>query len=128
MKVLLDTHALLWWLTADRQISPCVRAVLSDPQTEAYISAVSGFEIASKARLRKLSFGSVSLTGLPTRLTWLGYHALPLSLAHADAAGCYPAAHRDPFDRMLAAQAEIERMPLITIDPAFAAFPIETIW
>ena len=122
------THALLWWLMADRQISPRVRAVLSDPQTEAYISAISGFEISNKVRLGQLSFGSVSLNSLPTRLTSLGYHALPLSLAHADAAGCYPAAHRDPFDRMLAAQSQLERMPLITIDPAFAAFQIETIW
>ena len=113
---------------ADRQISPRVRAVLSDPQTEAYISAISGFEISNKVRLGQLSFGSVSLNSLPTRLTSLGYHALPLSLAHADAAGCYPAAHRDPFDRMLAAQSQLERMPLITIDPAFAAFQIETIW
>jgi len=113
---------------ADSRISLRVRTVFEDPLTEAYVSSVSGFEIANKVRLGKLDLGPHAPTDLPALLTGLGYHSLPLSLIHAHSAGRYLAMHRDPFDRMLAAQSQLERMPLVTADPAFAVFPVETLW
>ncbi len=128
MNVLLDTHALVWWLQADSRISATVRNVLRDPSTMAFISAVSAWEIATKVRIGKLQVSLVIVTDFPAEIARIGYHQLPVSLAHGHRAGGLPGLHTDPFDRMLAAQSLIENLPLITIDPAFRQFGVSTIW
>ncbi len=128
VKVLLDTHALVWWLEADRRVSPTVRNVLGDPMTVAFISAVSGWEIATKVRIGKLQMSLAIVTDFPAEMARIGYHPLPVSLAHGHRAGGLSGPHMDPFDRMLAAQSLMENLPLITVDPAFQQFGVSTIW
>lgn len=127
MKLLLDTHALLWWWLDDPQLSVAAREAIASPANTVLVSSASSWEIATKQRGGKL--------GLPQateRFSELvaadGFVVLPISVAHALRAGSHPAAHRDPFDRMLAAQAEIEAACLVTNDPAMAAFSCVTLW
>jgi len=128
MRVLLDTHAFLWWVTDDRRLSATARRVIADMDHRIYLSAASAWEIATKQRIGKLD-------GVPDaarRYTELaaadGFEHLPITHLHALRAGGFTVAHRDPVDRMLAAQSELERMPLLTRDPAFELFGIETRW
>ena len=128
MRLLLDTHALLWWLTDDAQLSVNARQWMGDEGNQVLVSAVSAWEIASKQRLGKLQ-------GIAPVAQWYsdlvaadGFLHLPVIHAHALRAGAYAVAHRDPFDRMLAAQAELESLPLLTCDPALAAFACKTVW
>ncbi|MGO8951967.1 MAG: type II toxin-antitoxin system VapC family toxin [Rhodomicrobium sp.] len=116
MKVLLDTHALLWWV------------LLSDTGTAIFVSAVSGHEIATKYRLGKLPVPARLAEHLEQMAAENGWQELPLSIAHAQLAGRLPGSHKDPFDRMLAAQALVEEVPLVTNDPAFAGFGVRAIW
>jgi PIN domain nuclease of toxin-antitoxin system len=128
MRLLLDTHALLWWMTGDNQLSSAARAALSDNQNEVWVSAASAWEIATKQRLDKLP-------GLPPVQQWFhelvaadGFQLLDMSAAHALRAGSYTEAHRDPFDRMLAAQAELERLQLVSCDAALSSFACKLFW
>lgn len=128
MRLLLDTHALLWWLTDDARLSAAARAALLDKGNEIHVSAASAWEIATKQRLGKLD-------GIAPVAEWFGQLAaadgfahLPISFLHALRAGAYPLEHRDPFDRMLAAQSELEAMVLVTRDPEFGAFACHTFW
>lgn len=121
-KYLLDTHVILWWLADDPKLSEAARGAISDPGNTILASAVSGYEIAWKARLGKLEVPfhtSADFTRAWQQEQWL---ELPLSLKHASHAGGFPSTHRDPFDRQLAAQATCESAILITIDPAFSSF------
>lgn len=128
MRYLLDTHTLLWWWTNDPQLSLRARELIAEEAHAIMVSATSAWEIATKFRLGKLA----SATGAVTRFNELvvadGFVHLPVSYLHALKAGGFVANHRDPFDRMLAAQSEIERLPLLTCDPAFAEFKTRTIW
>lgn len=128
MKVLLDTHALLWWLTDDSGLSATARQVIADESNEVFVSAASAWEIATKCRLGKLA----GLPDLPLRLPELiaadGFAHLPMTYLHCLRAGGYAAAHRDPFDRMLAAQSDLESIALVTRDPAFKEFGTRTLW
>lgn len=128
MRLLLDTHALLWWLTDDAQLSATARQWLGDESNQVLVSAVSAWEIATKQRIGKLR-------GIAPVAHWYsdlvaadGFLHLPVSHAHALRAGAYAVAHRDPFDRLLAAQAELESLPLLTCDVALAAFACKTVW
>ena len=128
MRLLLDTHALLWWLTDDAQLSATARQWLGDEGNQVLVSAVSAWEIATKQRIGKLQ-------GIAPVADWYsdlvaadGFLHLPVTHAHTLRAGAYAVAHRDPFDRMLAAQAELESLPLLTCDAALAAFACKTVW
>lgn len=128
MRLLLDTHAFLWWVTDDERLGPAARAAIADPGNDVFVSAASAWEIATKQRLGKLE-------GLPSvghRYGELvaadGFQHLAVDHRHALCAGGYAVEHRDPFDRMLAAQSELEQMPLVTRDPAFALFGTRTFW
>ncbi|MBA4172862.1 MAG: PIN domain nuclease [Hyphomicrobium sp.] len=128
MKVLLDTHALLWWVLGNPRLSIGAATVLGAPATTIVISAVSGHEIASKFRLGKLPVPARLAEGLDQMVTDNGWQPLALSIAHAQLAGRLPGHHKDPFDRMLAAQALIEDVPIATNDAALADFGVKVIW
>ena len=128
MRVLLDTHALLWWVLGNPKLSPAAAAVLGDAQTTILVSSVSGHEISTKYRLGKLAVPSRLAENLDQMIAENGWQAMPLSMAQAQLAGRMPGTHKDPFDRMLAAQSIVEDAPLITNDPAFPAFGVKVIW
>lgn len=128
MRVLLDTHALLWWLFDDPRLSETVRGLLMDPATEVFASAASGWEIATKHRLGKLASAGALVQDMCGWLEKAGFDELPITLAHAGRAGSWPQPHRDPFDRMLAAQSVIESLPLVSRDQALRAFGVTLIW
>ncbi len=128
MKVLLDTHTLLWWVLGNPRLSPVAATVLGNADTTIVVSAVSGHEISTKHRLGKLPVPVRLAEQLDQIVVENGWQPLALSLAHAQLAGRLPGAHKDPFDRMLAAQALVDDVPLVTNDPAFAGFGVKLIW
>ena len=128
MKLLLDTHALLWWLFDDPQLSSAARESISNPQNAVFVSAASGWEIATKHRLGKLPEAGDVPEKLPRYLRKARFSELSVRMEHALAAGALPGPHRDPFDRMLIAQSRIESMPVVTIDPVFRDYGVNVIW
>ena len=128
LKVLLDSNALLWWVLGSARLSPVAATILSRPETITLISAVSGHEIATKYRLGKLAVPAKLAEQLDQIIVDKGWQPLPLSVAHAQLAGRLPGAHKDPFDRMLAAQSLMEDVPIVTNDAEFAGFGAKTIW
>jgi PIN domain nuclease of toxin-antitoxin system len=127
-QLLLDTHALLWWLAEPDRLSPMAHAAISDPANVVHVSAASGWEIATNVRLGKLpGVGDLHRT-LPQHVKRQGFDLLPITLQEGLHAGSYPMAHRDPFDRLLAAQAELSLLTLVTLDPALQAFPCRILW
>ena len=128
MRLLLDTHALLWWQTGDDRLSARARAAIADEANEILVSAASAWEIATKARLGKLASVPQAAARFAELVRADGFLALPITQAHALRADGYAPPHRDPFDRMLAAQSELESVPLVTNDPAFEAFGTRTFW
>jgi PIN domain nuclease of toxin-antitoxin system len=120
---LLDSHALLWFLAGDgKRIGPRLRERLEDDATT--VSAASFWEIAIKVSLGKLR----APQELPGRVEELGFQLLPVRPEHAWRARDLPLHHRDPFDRLLIAQAQVERLPIVTADPEFAPYEVEIIW
>ncbi|MEL6519409.1 MAG: type II toxin-antitoxin system VapC family toxin [Pseudomonadota bacterium] len=127
--LLLDTHALLWFAAGDRARMPAdVAALIADPEHDVYVSAASIWEIATKVRLGKLT-GAEDIAARPHYyISELGLAGLSITIDHAGRAGLYDVAHRDPFDRMLAAQSEIEGLALVSVDTALDAFGIQRVW
>jgi PIN domain nuclease of toxin-antitoxin system len=128
MGALLDTHALIWWVEGDARMSPKLRRRLGQPGEDVYVSAATAWEIATKARIGKLKTPKALLRDFVEAIELLGFLPLPITLRHGADAGRLPSAHRDPFDRMLAAQALAEDLALVSADPAFAALGVETLW
>jgi PIN domain nuclease of toxin-antitoxin system len=129
MKLLLDTHALLWALVEPHRLSARAAQLVRDPANVVLVSAASAWEIATKYRLGKLPGAGPILGAYASHLETVRAEELPIRSAHALRAGAFTVAHRDPFDRVLAAQSHLEGVPLVTNDPAFTAFAdVETWW
>lgn len=128
VSLLLDTHALLWALTSPDRLSSDVRRLLEDRATMLLVSAASAWEIATKHRLGKLSDAAEVVTHYPDHLRALGAEDVPITSHHALLAGGFEADHRDPFDRMIAAQGVSLGVPVATNDPALRMFPCRTLW
>jgi PIN domain nuclease of toxin-antitoxin system len=126
--LLLDTHALLWWLAAPDQLSRRAHEAIADDTNQVFVSAASGWEIATKVRLGKLPAASELVDDLPQLLAAQGFEPLPITLRHGLHAGGYALPHRDPFDRLLAAQAELGHHSLVSLDPALQSFPCRLLW
>ena len=128
MRLLLDTHALLWWLDGDRRMPAAVRRAIGLNANEVFVSSASVWEITTKARLGKLP-GAVDVAlDVPACVRDQGFSPLPISLQHAQLAGTLAGAHRDPFDRMLAAQSLVEAMPIVSADAAFDSLGAARHW
>lgn len=128
MKLLLDTHALLWWWTDDARLSEGARALLADPQHLVLVSAASAWEIATKHRIGKLPGAEAVIAHFEEWAVADGFNLLAIQAAHCLRAGSFEVEHRDPFDRMLAAQSEIEDAALVSRDAAFGDFGTRMVW
>jgi PIN domain nuclease of toxin-antitoxin system len=125
---LLDSHVLLWWWFDPDRLSQAVLTPLADPATTVLVSAATVCELSLKHHQGKLPELEQVIGDLPGLLQADGFQPLPIVLAHGLRAGAYSQLHRDPFDRMLAAQAELERLVLLTADPQLSTFPCRTLW
>jgi len=114
MSYLIDTHVLLWWVFNDPKLCIVSRDILTNPAHKIYVSSASAWEIATKYRIGKMPEAKQLLNDYETLLKQMGFNELVVTTAHALRAGQLPIDHRDPFDRMLMAQAELESIPIIT--------------
>ena len=128
MRVLLDTHALLWWLAGDKHLSRKARALIADEDNAVYVSAASAWEVSTKYRLGKLPDADVLATDFIRHVARQGFIGLDITLDHAQRAGALPGPERDPFDRMLIAQAQAENLTLVSIERAFDGYGIARAW
>jgi len=126
--LLLDTHALLWWLLDDPQLSVAARATISEARRRVCVSTASAWEIAIKFQLGKLPQARDIVDNLDSYLRKERFEVLGIGLQHALDAGKLPGPHRDPFDRMLMAQAKCESMLLVTNDSVFREYGVAVLW
>jgi PIN domain nuclease of toxin-antitoxin system len=123
MDILLDTHMLLWWLVDDPRLSKKARALMADPANMPTVSAATAWEIAIKQALGKMTMDG----NLEQEAREQGFAMLPITFPHAAETLTLPTIHRDPFDRMLVAQARVESLPLLTVDPYILQYPANVI-
>ncbi len=127
MSYLIDTHILLWWLFDDPQLKDKDRAIIQNPENQILVSSATAWEIATKYRIGKLPEAAPIVADYHQILKQVKFLELPISAKHALHAGNLPIEHRDPFDRMLMAQAELKNLPIITYDSAFKTGRIQVI-
>lgn len=125
-RLLLDTHALIWWAVGDRSLSRKVKRFIEDDRTKIFVSAATAWEISTKVRLGRLSWASPD--SLESYCLGQSFELLPVTFAHGEKAGSWPQQHGDPFDRMLAAQSALEGFPLATNDSKLQMFGVTTLW
>jgi PIN domain nuclease of toxin-antitoxin system len=128
MRLLLDTHTLLWFIDGSTRLSPRARALIEDEANDIYLSVVSLWEIAIKISLGKLRLTQPFELLVPQQLGLNAITLLDISINHASHVITLPFHHRDPFDRLLIAQAQVEQMPIVGNDPAFDPYPITRMW
>jgi PIN domain nuclease of toxin-antitoxin system len=128
VKLLLDAHALLWWLSGNTALSAAARDAIADPANSAYVSAATAWEIATRYRIGKLPSAAPIAGRFGEVLRRCKFYELPITLAHTEKAGSLPGERRDPFDRMLIAQAIIERRRFVSIDSRADAFGVARLW
>jgi PIN domain nuclease of toxin-antitoxin system len=119
LRLLLDTHVLLWWFAGERLV-PDAKRLIAAPDSDVFVSAASPWEAEIKAQLGKLTVGG----DLAAQVARDGFIELPVSFAHGVAAARLPTHHRDPFDRMLVAQAQLEGLTIVTRDPVFDRYSV----
>lgn len=128
MRVLLDTHALLWWLAGDKQMSPTARWIVEDEGNTIFVSAASAWEVATKHRLGKLPRVGPLATNFAGVVTSQGFLELSIGLEDGQRAGALGGSHRDPFDRMLIAQAKKHDLALVSNEKLFDDYGVIRIW
>jgi PIN domain nuclease of toxin-antitoxin system len=128
VSVLLDAHVVLWWASAAAKISVRARELIEDGSTVALVSAAALYEIAIKAQIGRLELPAEPQVYLPQLLRRHAFGVLSIEESHALRAGALPLIHRDPWDRLLIAQSQIESIPIITADPAIGQYDVEVIW
>ncbi|MBF0307797.1 MAG: type II toxin-antitoxin system VapC family toxin [Alphaproteobacteria bacterium] len=121
MRLLLDTHILLWWVTDDAKLPTSAKAAIADAASEVFVSAATAWEIAIKQAIGKLEF---PVAQFPAILDQAGFTPLGIEVRHAVSAGALPPHHSDPFDRMLVAQAWHEGMTIVTVDPMIRLYGV----
>ena len=128
MRLLLDTHTLLWVMLGDARLGQNARTAIANASNEVFVSVVCIWEIATKVRIGKMQEPGNLLKDPHLTLTSLGFRDLPLTLSHARLGGLLSHPHKDPFDRMLAAQALLENLTLVSVDGAFDDFAVARLW
>jgi PIN domain nuclease of toxin-antitoxin system len=128
LRLLLDTHALLWWLSDDSALPLLARKNIGSRSHTIYVSAASAWEIATKFRIGKLPQGAELASRFDSILASESFESLPISTAHGVRAGLLPGPHRDPFDRMLIAQAHSEGLTLVSNDKIFDEYKLRRMW
>jgi PIN domain nuclease of toxin-antitoxin system len=128
LRALLDTHALLWWLSEEPALTRAARKMIAETKNTLIVSAVSGWEIAIKVRLGKLPTASDLAADFPGVMEREGFQLLAISADHGIRAGLLPGPHKDPFDRMLIAQAQAENMPIISDEVSFESYGVRRLW
>jgi PIN domain nuclease of toxin-antitoxin system len=127
-RLLLDTRAFLWWLAGDERLSVGAREAIGEELDPIFVSAASIWEITTKHRLGKLPGVSAIVGGLAGAIEGQGFVGLPITTRHGQAAGALPGPHRDPFDRMLIAQAMLDDLVLVSNERAFSAYGVRRLW
>jgi PIN domain nuclease of toxin-antitoxin system len=128
MKCLLDTHAFIWLSTDDERLSEKARNAILDMRTSLYLSSASIWEMVIKTALGKLKLPDHPETFIRKQLALAQIHELPVTFKHAFSLQQLPTYHKDPFDRMLVAQASVEKLTILTIDPLIAQYTVKTLW
>ena len=128
MRALLDTHAFLWWIADSGRLSGTAHDAIADETNEIAVSAASAWEIATKYRLGKLPGGAVIAADVVGQIAGQGFVEMPIRVADAERAGRLPGPHRDPFDRMLVAQALAGDLAVVSIDEVFDVYGVNRLW
>ncbi len=128
MRLLLDTHVFLWWILDDSRLSAKARALIAEGENDVIFSAASAWEIAIKAALGRIETPADFAPYMSEQVSLNGFRVLPVELSHALRVQALAPHHRDPFDRLLVAQAQVEALPILSRDGAFAPYDVEVIW
>ena len=128
MRLLLDTHAFLWWLGGDVSLSEPAQAAIADENNVVFVSAASAWEIATKHRIGKLPSAAAIISDIDTVIAEQGFAGLLIEIRHGQIAGALPGPHRDPFDRLLIAQAVPEGLALVSNEHVFDAYGAVRLW
>ena len=128
MRLLLDTHALLWWLTGDSSLSAVAREAIAEPTNDIHVSAASAWEIATKHRIGKLPGAAFLVKDIRGIVAAQGFTELSITMLHGQIAGSLPRIHKDPFDRMLIAQAVTADLTLVSNEALFGAYGVTLLW
>ena len=128
MKILLDTHTFLWWITDDQRLSGRARDIISDGGNELFLSAATGWEIAIKVQIGRLKLPEEPIRFILDQMRINAIQSLPVQMNHALHVSTLPQHHRDPFDRLLIAQAQLEELPVLSSDYQLANYQVEVIW
>jgi PIN domain nuclease of toxin-antitoxin system len=128
VKVLLDTHVFLWAISEPERLSPRARQAIEDPRNTRLVSAASAWEILIKVQAKRLKLPSNAAAFVTRQISQIAAEVLDIRMQHVLRILTLPALHRDPFDRMLIAQSQVERAPLITADPLMARYPVDIVW
>jgi len=127
MKALLDTQVFLWWISDDSRLSSRTSAIIKEGGNRLFLSAASGWEIAIKTKLGRLKLPEPLETFVPEQMVLNAIEGLPIKISHALHVYTLPDHHRDPFDRLLVAQAQLENLPILSADPQISLYAVETV-
>jgi PIN domain nuclease of toxin-antitoxin system len=128
MRAILDTHVILWWVTNNPQLSQAVRDIIADSENTLYLSVASSWEIIIKFKTGKLPLPELPTQFIQSCLSVNRFENMAIDLPHVLQINTLPDHHKDPFDRILIAQAQVENIPILTVDRLIVQYPVQTIW